>query len=153
MSAAPSGIRPLVRQMRDQGLKTVLMAGERWLTRSSLDHRTAAKALCSPSVRPRNKPTAKAIVDRFKAKNIDPEATRFIPTPRCRCGRRRWRRPARRPEEVMETIKAGAWDTVLGKMEFDAKGDIKQLDYVVYKWTPRATTSDQSKVPKPLTAQ
>ena len=27
-----------------------------------------------------------------------------------------------------------AWDTVLGKMEFDAKGDIKQLDYVVYKW-------------------
>ena len=35
---------------------------------------------------------------------------------------------------VMETIKANAWDTVIGKMEFDAKGDIKQIDYVVYKW-------------------
>ena len=34
----------------------------------------------------------------------------------------------------MDAIKAGAWDTVLGKMEFDAKGDIKQIDYVVYKW-------------------
>jgi len=38
------------------------------------------------------------------------------------------------PKKVMETIKAGAWDTVIGKMEFDAKGDIKQIDYVVYKW-------------------
>ena len=34
----------------------------------------------------------------------------------------------------MDAIKAGAWDTVIGKMEFDAKGDIKQIDYVVYKW-------------------
>jgi len=34
----------------------------------------------------------------------------------------------------METIKAGSWDTVIGKLEYDAKGDIKQLDYVVYKW-------------------
>jgi branched-chain amino acid transport system substrate-binding protein len=23
---------------------------------------------------------------------------------------------------------------VLGTLEFDAKGDIKQIDYVVYKW-------------------
>jgi hypothetical protein len=34
----------------------------------------------------------------------------------------------------MATIKGGAWDTVIGKMEYDAKGDIKQIDYVVYKW-------------------
>ena len=38
------------------------------------------------------------------------------------------------PVSTVETIKAGSWDTILGKMEFDAKGDIKQLDYVVYKW-------------------
>ena len=38
------------------------------------------------------------------------------------------------PKKVMETIKAGSWDTVIGKLEYDAKGDIKQLDYVVYKW-------------------
>jgi branched-chain amino acid transport system substrate-binding protein len=34
----------------------------------------------------------------------------------------------------MDVIKAGQWDTVLGKMAFDAKGDIKAIDYVVYKW-------------------
>ena len=38
------------------------------------------------------------------------------------------------PKKVMAAIKANAWDTVIGTLEFDAKGDIKQLDYVVYKW-------------------
>ena len=33
----------------------------------------------------------------------------------------------------MDTIKAGTWDTVIGKIQYDAKGDLKQLDYVVYK--------------------
>lgn len=31
-------------------------------------------------------------------------------------------------------IKTGEWDTVLGKMAFDSKGDVKVMDYVVYKW-------------------
>ena len=38
------------------------------------------------------------------------------------------------PKKVMAAIKGNAWDTVIGTLEFDAKGDIKQLDYVVYKW-------------------
>jgi len=38
------------------------------------------------------------------------------------------------PKKVMAAIKANPWDTVIGTLEFDAKGDIKQLDYVVYKW-------------------
>jgi branched-chain amino acid transport system substrate-binding protein len=35
---------------------------------------------------------------------------------------------------VIDTIKAGEWDTVLGKMAFDLKGDTKAIDYVVYRW-------------------
>jgi branched-chain amino acid transport system substrate-binding protein len=46
------------------------------------------------------------------------------------------------PKTVMDTIKAGAWDTVLGKLEFDAKGDIKQLDFVVYKWDPNGNYAE-----------
>ena len=38
------------------------------------------------------------------------------------------------PKKVMDTIKAGSWDTVIGTIEYDSKGDIKQLDYVVYRW-------------------
>src|SRR5260370_33492460 len=46
------------------------------------------------------------------------------------------------PKKVMDTIKGGAWDTVIGKMEFDAKGDIKQIDYVVYKWDAKGNYTE-----------
>jgi branched-chain amino acid transport system substrate-binding protein len=31
-------------------------------------------------------------------------------------------------------MKAGKWDTVLGPITFDKKGDITVVDYVVYQW-------------------
>ena len=30
---------------------------------------------------------------------------------------------------------AGTWDTVLGTIAFDAKGDITIIDYVMYQWS------------------
>ncbi len=42
----------------------------------------------------------------------------------------------------MDTIKAGEWDTVLGKLAFDAKGDIKAIDYVVYKWDAKGNYAE-----------
>src|SRR3982751_4203359 len=46
------------------------------------------------------------------------------------------------PKKVMDTIKAGAWDTVIGKMELDSTGDSKELDYVVYKWDAKGNYSE-----------
>jgi branched-chain amino acid transport system substrate-binding protein len=37
-------------------------------------------------------------------------------------------------KKVMDKIKANAWETVIGNLSFDAKGDIKQDSYVVWKW-------------------
>src|SRR6195952_4661590 len=84
---------------------------------------------------PRNKPTAKAIVDRFKGKNIDPEGYTLYTYAAMQV----WSQAVAKAgttdaKKVMDAIKAGSWDTVLGKMGFDAKGDIKAIDYVVYKW-------------------
>jgi branched-chain amino acid transport system substrate-binding protein len=42
----------------------------------------------------------------------------------------------------MDTIKAGAWDTVIGKLSFDAKGDIKQNAYVVWKWDAKGNATE-----------
>ena len=47
-------------------------------------------------------------------------------------------------KKVMETIKAGKWDTVLGPLEYDSKGDIKQIDYVVYKWDAKGGYAELS---------
>ena len=37
-------------------------------------------------------------------------------------------------KKVAATIKAGKWDTVLGPITYDKKGDITVVDYVVYQW-------------------
>ncbi len=65
----------LMRQMRDQGLKTVLMAGDALNDKefASITGPAAEGVLFTFGPDPRNKATAKAVVDKFKAKNIDPE--------------------------------------------------------------------------------
>src|ERR1700704_2789379 len=127
----------ILRQMRDQGLQTVLMAGDALADKEfpSITGPAGEGSLFTFGPDPRNKPTAKAIVDRFKAKNIDPEGYTLYTYAAMQV----WSKAATKagttdPKKVMDAIKAGSWDTVIGKMEFDAKGDIKQIDYVVYKW-------------------
>src|SRR6266436_810195 len=135
----------LVRQMRDQGLKTVLMAGDALADKefASITGPAGEGTLFTFGPDPRTKPTAKAIVERFKAKNIDPEGYTLYTYAAMQV----WSKAVAKagttdPKKVMDTIKAGAWDTVLGKMEFDAKGDIKQIDYVVYKWDAKANYTE-----------
>ena len=127
----------ILRQMRDQGLKTILMSGDALADKeyASITGPAGEGTLFTFGPDPRNKPTAKAIVEKFKAKNIDPEGYTLYTYAAIQV----WSQAAAKagtldPKKVMATIKANAWDTVIGKLEYDAKGDIKQLDYVIYKW-------------------
>ena len=127
----------IVRQMRDQGLKTVLMAGDALADKefATITGPDGEGTLFTFGPDPRNKPTAKSIVEKFKAKNIDPEGYTLYTYAALQV----WTKAAAKAgttdaKKVMETIKGGEWDTVIGKLSFDAKGDIKVIDYVVYKW-------------------
>jgi branched-chain amino acid transport system substrate-binding protein len=127
----------ILRQMRDQGLKTILMAGDAMADKeyASITGPAGEGTLFTFGPDPRKKPTAAAVVAKFKAKNIDPEGYTLYTYAAMQV----WSQAAKKAgttdaKKVMDTIKAGAWDTVIGKLEYDAKGDIKQLDYVVYKW-------------------
>src|ERR1044072_8502313 len=135
----------ILRQMRDQGLKTVLMAGDAMNDKefASITGPAAEGTLFTFGPDPRNKPTAKAIVEKFKAKGIDPEGYTLYTYAAMQV----WAAAAAKakttdPKKVMETIKAGEWDTVLGKLSFDAKGDIKVIDYVVYKWDAKGNYTE-----------
>jgi branched-chain amino acid transport system substrate-binding protein len=135
----------IVRQMRDQGLNTVLMAGDALADKefASITGPAGAGTLFTFGPDPRNKPTAKAIVDAFKAKNIDPEGYTLYTYAAMQV----WAKAVTKagttdPHKVADTIKAGEWDTVLGKLAFDAKGDIKVLDYVVYKWDDKGNYTE-----------
>lgn len=127
----------IVRQMRDQGLKTVLMGGDAINDKefASITGSAGEGTLFTFGPDPRNKPTAKAIVEKFKAKNVDPEGYTLYTYAAFQV----WSQAVAKvgstdPKKVIAAIKAGEWDTVLGKMAFDSKGDIKVMDYVVYKW-------------------
>jgi branched-chain amino acid transport system substrate-binding protein len=135
----------ILRQMRDQGLQTVLMAGDAMADKefASITGPAGAGTLFTFGPDPRNKPTAKAIVEAFKARNIDPEGYTLYSYAAVQV----WSQAAKKvgttdPMKVMAAIKAGSWDTVIGTLEFDAKGDIKQLDYVVYKWDDKGNYAE-----------
>src|ERR1700755_1593980 len=137
----------IVRQMRDQGMKTILMAGDSLADKefASITGPAGEGTLFTFGPDPRKKPTAQAIVDKFAARNVDPEGYTLYTYAAMQV----WSQAAAKakttdPKKVMETIKAGAWDTVLGKMEFDAKGDIKQIDFVVYKWDDKGGYTEVS---------
>ena len=146
MSAAiirKSGL--IVRQMRDQGLKTVLMAGDALADKEFASITGPAARRHAVHLRPRSAQQADREEDRrkFKAKGIDPEGYTLYTYAAMQV----WSQAVAKagttdPKKVMDTIKAGAWDTVIGKMEFDAKGDIKQIDYVVYKWDAKGNYAE-----------
>jgi branched-chain amino acid transport system substrate-binding protein len=137
----------ILRQMRDQGLKTVLMAGDALADKeyASITGPAGEGTLFTFGPDPRKKPTAAAIVEKFKAKNIDPEGYTLYTYAAIQV----WSQAAAKagttdPKKVMDTIKAGTWDTVIGKIQYDAKGDLKQLDYVVYKWDDKGNYTEIS---------
>jgi branched-chain amino acid transport system substrate-binding protein len=137
----------ILRQMRDQGLKTVLMAGDALADKeyASITGPAGEGTLFTFGPDPRNKPTAKAIVERFKSKNIDPEGYTLYTYAAMQV----WSEAAAKAKttdakKVMDTMKAGKWDTVIGPIEYDGKGDIKQIDYVVYKWDDKGGYTEVS---------
>jgi branched-chain amino acid transport system substrate-binding protein len=135
----------ILRQMRDQGLKTILMAGDALNDKefASITGPDAEGTLFTFGPDPRNNPAAKAIVEEFKAKNIDPEGYTLYTYAAMQV----WSQAAAKAgstdaKKVMDKIKAGAWDTVIGNLSFDAKGDIKQNAYVVWKWDAKGNAAE-----------
>jgi branched-chain amino acid transport system substrate-binding protein len=135
----------ILRQMRDQGLQTVLMSGDALADKeyASITGPAGEGTLFTFGPDPRNKPTAKAIVDKFKANKIDPEGYTLYTYAAMQV----WSQAVKKagttdPKKVMSTIKASEWDTVLGKLSIDEKGDLKQIDYVVYKWDAKGNYTE-----------
>jgi branched-chain amino acid transport system substrate-binding protein len=137
----------ILRQMRDQGMKTVLMAGDALADKefASITGPAAEGVLFTFGPDPRNKPTAKALVEAFKKKNIDPEGYTLYTYAAFQI----WKAAATKAnstdaKKVAAAIKAGTWDTVLGKISYTPKGDITVIDYVVYKWDAKGNYAELS---------
>jgi branched-chain amino acid transport system substrate-binding protein len=132
----------LLRQMRGQGMTAQMIAGDAIATSQfwSITGDAGTGMLFTFGPDPRKRPAAAKVVQRFKDKGIDPEGYTLYTYAAIQI----WADAANKakttdPQKVAAAIHAGKWDTVLGPLSFDKKGDITRLDYVFYRWKKDGT--------------
>jgi branched-chain amino acid transport system substrate-binding protein len=127
----------ILRQMRDQGMKAQMMSGDAIATSEfwSITGPAGEGMLFTFGPDPRKKPSAAAVVKRFKDKGIDPEGYTLYTYAALQV----WAQAVTRVKTFDATKVAAAmhgpsFDTVLGPIAYTPKGDITKIDYVVYRW-------------------
>jgi branched-chain amino acid transport system substrate-binding protein len=139
----------LLRQMRGQGLNAQMISGDAIATSQfwSITGEAGTGMLFTFGPDPRKRSAAAKVVQRFKDKGIDPEGYTLYTYAAIQI----WADAANKakttdPKKVAAAIHAGKWNTVLGPLSFDKKGDITRLDYVFYRWKKDGTYEE---VPEP----
>ena len=128
----------LVRQMRDQGMKTIMISGD-GITDSEF------AAIGGPGVEgtlmtfgpePRKNPNAKDAVASFKAKGFDPQGYTLYSYAAVQIIKQAAEKAnSLDPKKVAEVMHSGMpFHTVIGDISFDKKGDRTTVDYVWYVW-------------------
>jgi branched-chain amino acid transport system substrate-binding protein len=129
----------IVRQMRDQGLNAPLMSGD-----GIADNEFAAIAgpgavgtLMTFPPDPRNRPEARAIVEKFRtARRFEPQAYTLYSYAAVQIFQQAAvATNSLDPKKIAEFMRSGhVFKTVIGDISYDKKGDITRADYVTYTW-------------------
>ncbi len=128
----------IVRQMRDQGMKTPLMGADGITTDefASVGGPGVEGTLMTYGPDARKNPAAKGVVAEFKKKNFDPEAYTLYSYAAVQIIKQAAEAAkSLDPKKVAEKMHSGMkFKTVLGDISYDKKGDLTKLDYVLYIW-------------------
>jgi branched-chain amino acid transport system substrate-binding protein len=128
----------IVRQMRDQGVTAPLMGGDGITSDefASVGGPGVIGSLMTYGPDPRNRPEAKAVVAEFRARNFEPEAYTLYSYAAVQIiAQAAAAANSLDPKKVADKMHSGmTFNTVIGNISYDKKGDITRLDYVVYKW-------------------
>jgi branched-chain amino acid transport system substrate-binding protein len=128
----------IVRQMRGQGLKTILISDDDLTTRQFWDVTGDAGegTLFSFNIDPRGKPEAADAVKRIRAKGFDPEGTTLYTYAAVEVAVDAMKRAGvPHGEKLLAAMHDAEFKTVLGSIKFDAKGDVTKPDYILYQWS------------------
>ena len=127
----------IIRQMRDQGLASPLMGGDALVTLElwNITGKAGQGTLMTFSPDPRKLPQNAAIVKYFRDKHYDPEAYTLYTYGAIQA----WAQAAEKAKatdmkSVAKALQSNTFDTAIGQIGFDSKGDVKAPGYVVYKW-------------------
>ena len=128
----------LIRQMADQGLKVPLMSGDGIVSNelAAIAGDAVAGTMNTFAPDPRLRPEAQALVETFRAEGFEPEAytlysyaaVQVVAAAAAAAG-------SNDTMAIAEALKAkGPFQTVLGELSFNEKGDITRPDYIMYEW-------------------
>jgi branched-chain amino acid transport system substrate-binding protein len=128
----------IVRQMRDQGMNTVMISGD-GITDSefaSIGGAGVEGTLMTFGPEPRNNPNAKDAVASFRAKGFDPQGYTLYSYAAVQIIQQAAEKAkSLDPKKVAEVMHSGTpFHTVIGDIAYDKKGDRTTVDYVWYVW-------------------
>ncbi len=125
----------IIRQAREQGLAAQLIGPDSLNTLEfvTIAGDAAEGVMFSNAAEARNLPSAKMVVDKIRAGGFEPEGYTLSTYAAIQV----WAMAANEAgsidsEKVAATLRSHDWDTIIGTIGFDAKGDLKQSAYVWY---------------------
>mgnify|MGYP003700722735 CR=1 FL=1 len=128
----------MVRQMRDQGMSTQLISGDALVTQEYWDITGDAGegTLMTFSPDPRKNPGAAPLVQTFRSKGVEPEGYVLYTYAAIQVFAQAANKAKSTDLNAMLAVMKGAkFDTVLGELSFDEKGDVTLPGYVFYEWS------------------
>jgi branched-chain amino acid transport system substrate-binding protein len=127
----------ITRQAREQGLNATMMSGDALVTDEywSITGDTGQGTLMTFSPDPRKNEVAQPVVEEFRAAGYDPEGYTLYTYAAIQA----WADAVEKAgstdlEPVIEALHGNQFETVLGAISFDEKGDVQGSNYVLYKW-------------------
>jgi len=129
---------PLVRQMREQGVKANFFSGDCIVTQELV---TAAGGpqytngiYMTFGNDPRQIPDGKAVIDKFRKGGFEPEGYTLYAYASIQALAAAYQGAGKDNAKASEWLKSHDVPTVMGKKAWDGKGDLKVSDYVIYQW-------------------
>jgi len=127
----------IVRQAREQGLNAQLISGDALVTDEfwKISGPAGAGTLMTFGPDPRKNPAAKDVVEKFKAAKYEPEGYTLYTYAAIQV----WAQTVNatkstKTADLAKKMREATYDTVIGKLRFNAAGDRRDTDYVFYVW-------------------
>ncbi len=127
----------IARQMRDQGMNTILVSGDALVTDEywAITGDAGQGTLMTFSPDPRKNPEAADVVAALRAKGTEPEGYVLYSYASIQA----WAQAVEAAgttdyDAVVKALSEGTFKTVIGDVKFDEKGDVTLPGYVFYEW-------------------
>ncbi|MDX6751493.1 branched-chain amino acid ABC transporter substrate-binding protein [Geminicoccaceae bacterium 1502E] len=127
----------IVRQAREQGLDAQLMSGDALVDAQywQITGPTGEGTLMTFAPDPRKSEAAAKVVEQFRAQGFDPEGYTLYTYAAIQIFKEAAEKAGSTELDALnEALKSTSFETVLGTIQFDQKGDVKEPKYVMYRW-------------------